>query len=162
MISIRKNVFETNSSSCHSIVVCKSDLRKRIEQYECIYVGEFDYHDDYELYTNILNENSILSREAVINILKKFVNDSNINENYLKDYQIQLKKHDYENMSLFELDHCNDFDLWDILQLYNINYTRTEVIFGGKDSDTSIYSDNEFLDKVTKEPVSVLVAQISC
>jgi len=43
MINIRKNIFETNSSSTHSLVICEDDDYKALENNEAFLAGSFGY-----------------------------------------------------------------------------------------------------------------------
>lgn len=54
MLQIRRNCFETNSSSTHSLVMCEDDDYKALENNEAFLVGSFYYSMDIVKKENLL------------------------------------------------------------------------------------------------------------
>lgn len=156
MISIRESTFETNSSSCHSLTIGKKDTIEKILNKELLYVGNFEYADDYGVYENEINDKAVLSRDAVVNILKKFCSEVNVKEKFESDYAVSMQ----ENCRKLEFNDATslpeivsmckqkDVDLEDILEYYDLYYTSADIMFGNKDSsnDTITISKREFTD----------------
>lgn len=65
MLSLRESTFESNSSSCHSLVIAQKDLLNKLEKGKVIYVGGFEYCDDYGIYTNELKSEFFIEAATV-------------------------------------------------------------------------------------------------
>lgn len=112
MIKIRKSVFETNSSSTHSICISKQpvDINKNDEIY--FDIGGFGWeHEkvnikDY-LYTAIL---CFDDRDKLLEKLKRILDKNNIKYKFkepdLKEYEYDGKKYKYLDNG--GIDHCGE------------------------------------------------------
>lgn len=170
MISIREQVFETNSSSCHCIVFCNTDFMKKLLNKEILYTGTFEYDDDYGTYENHINPNTYIDRDGVIAILMQFCKDTvetnhHLSWDWMMEYQHVLKGINFTSMSLEELLNCPQFDLFDILESCGVHALRTWLMFGelteDEKSDTSVLSTQEFTDSDGK-PVTILHTVVNC
>lgn len=164
MTSIRENVFETNSSSCHSLTICKDSIKEKLKSYEALYTGHFENDTSGELYINEIEASGLLDRNQIIKKLQEF-RDINLQEidwqgDYPEDQQRWLKEHDIENMDLAELVNHSEFDLWYVLQILGIDIIHPDTIFGGEKRNTWIRFEKEMLDPVTNEPVTIYLAEM--
>lgn len=141
---IRQNVFETNSSSTHSICITKSNLKKKdIGTYVHFSIGEFGWEYDtlYDtsskasyLYTAIL----INKKQDLIKDIKKILDDNNI------EYEFEEPKYSGNYLDNGYIDHggeipseffniCKDKD-----RLFKYLFSSESYIVTGNDN-----SDND-------------------
>ena len=157
MISIRSSVFETNSSSCHSITICPSDLKRELQSYQAIYVGPYDFSGcDYEYTLNRLDWSGILYEEDVkakLDLYKSFGEPTNP---YSKKNWQWLQDHDYQSMTLKEICNDSDFSLFDVLGNLDIEYTHESYLFGGVDRN-DVCAENTFVDPTQGENMTISV-----
>jgi hypothetical protein len=117
MIQIRRNVFETNSSSTHSLTICTND--------------EYCKWERGELYFKAYDE-EFITREEVIKLIRE---DKWINKDNEEDIAAMS---DTELLAEYALEvECYSFDVYwdnDYLESYCENYTSPSgdkiVIFG--------------------------------
>lgn len=153
MIQIRKNVFETNSSSVHTICIAKNyDYTNNIPKNITFRVGEYGWGYDClsclserasYLYTAILytalmyDKDTIFNMEHVIDVL------SNIGINCTV-----IEPGEYED---FYIDHCGELHDWldtifnnDTLLLNYLLCDSSHVII---DNDNKYYEDEDYEDE---------------
>lgn len=160
MVSIRENVFETNSSSCHSLVICRDDLKEKLKNREVLYIGQFEYADDYAIYENKLTPDTVLTKEALVGIFKKFV-DGTWESEYLQEYQTWLKNNDFEHMGMQDILNAHEedhIDLSFILESYDIYWTPVELIL--ESEDTHVISEYHCI--MDSEPTTIFHTNIYC
>ena len=171
MISIREQVFETNSSSCHSITICSNELQQKLLNYEALYTGTFEYDDDYGTYVNVLEENEIITMEEIVEKLKQFQERTLAEDTRLFDIQKFLKDHqeiyDMDLKTFVEAvfdDEKNPhfFNYESLLEALEIYTFTADRIFDVKDGDVKDLYSNVYLDRNTKKPVHVHVSTICC
>lgn len=75
MLKLRQNVFETNSSSCHSLTVVDKVLKQKLYKGEVFYYGEIEFDVNGGLFRNVIDEKYIISREDLIKKLNDFLED---------------------------------------------------------------------------------------
>ncbi len=96
---IRRNVFETNSSASHSLVILPKDEYKRWEEGE-LYTLISDYTFLYNKWDNKPQKGKLYTRDEVINMLKtspyfyEYSIEEQIRDNYFVTYE------DWENIEL--------------------------------------------------------------
>ena len=100
MISIRENIFESNSSSCHSLTVCKKSLKDKLMNGEVYYYGDFEYDDCDDSYINILDETKVKTKQECFEMLTTWLNtpspDPNVQymQKEFKEYNVTLENFD--------------------------------------------------------------------
>ena len=98
MKCIRENVFESNSSSCHSLVIAQTDLLKQLQTGEVFYLGEFEYYDDHELYVNELEPELFVEATRLREALTDCIKNTTL-ENLPDEEEEGSEKDVYENVS---------------------------------------------------------------
>ena len=69
---IRRNVFETNSSTCHSLIILPKDEYERWKNSRELYTLAEDYILSYENWGNRPQKGKIYTKDEVINMLKSY------------------------------------------------------------------------------------------
>ena len=152
MITIRKNTFETNSSSTQSIVIPKN-----IECNEMRYIS-FSF-DDFGWMNSCVNQTSYLytaicnyyqgeERNSKLNKLKEILDNHNIEYKFqpieIKTWQNGKFSHTYEQIG--SVDHCDE--LYDFLEaVFNdenllLRYLYSGIVYTGNDGVKSFEEDD--------------------
>ena len=63
MIQVRNNLFETNSSSTHSLVMCSGDEYDLLEKNEAFLVSESEVVKKEDLISEFINKNSYKKKD---------------------------------------------------------------------------------------------------
>lgn len=148
---IRRNLFETNSSSVHSIVITKEPL-SNIPKSLCIVRKEFGwenrtYHDIEDrvsyLYTGILECFKNDEQERYINKLIKFIEKLGV------EVEIDHERDDSYYFGIDHVDELLDF-IKDIFNdedyLFNYLFSPTSYIMTGNDNEDPNPYDDEVPD----------------
>lgn len=105
MISVRESVFETNSSSCHSLTIAKKSFLDKLQNGEIIYKGKYEFSDSDEVFINDLSnvsEEDILTIDQVKELLKEWLKKTPTSD-YEKELQDQFKEVDLDSKPLQEI-----------------------------------------------------------
>lgn len=106
MISVRESVFETNSSSCHSLTIAKKSFLDKLKSGEIFYKGKYDcYSDSDEVFINDLSnvsEKDILTIDQVKELLKTWLTTTP-KSNYEKELQDKFKDVDLDSRPIKEI-----------------------------------------------------------
>ena len=134
MFTIRKNVFETNSSSTHSICISKS---KPVER-NTITLTRKEYgweHSEYDLADYFYTAVCLFDREEeLLKILRAMGITATITNNTSKEYDDYYIDH-YDGLSDLVDEALNDVDL-----LLRILFSEDGVVYTGNDNDSN-YGD---------------------
>ena len=118
MIKIRRNVFETNSSSVHSIVVCNEALKDNHELFVFFRLGEFSWSmsildDSWErasyFYTAACQLRQHDVKDEIINLLEPLGIDCVFDEENPPQYEDYNGFHYLNNGGIDHVDGCQEF-----------------------------------------------------
>lgn len=161
MISTRESVFESNSSSCHSVTICKKSLREKLENYEAFYKGDFEFHDDYDTYFNKLDESEIVSGEDAAKALNEWANQSDL-KSWWKTLVDHLIAHPATAESLKKLCVDGSFDILEALrEALDCDFTDPGTMFGSDDSDSTCV-DEESYDLADGDVLEIRNVSVGC
>lgn len=139
MIKIRRSVFETNSSSTHSICITRSNLELELPEKVIFDVGEFGWQEEkYSdvnekasyLYTAILELYDKKEQQKLINFIVKTLNKNNV------DYTFEPVGDKF-----YYIDHCSELrKLVDLIchsekRLLRYLFSEESFILTGNDND---------------------------
>lgn len=106
MISVRESVFETNSSSCHSLTIAKKSFLDKLKNGEVFYKGKYSLDSDSsEVFINDLSnvsEDDVVTIDQVKDLLKEWLKKTPTS-NYEKELQDQFKEIDLDSKPLQEI-----------------------------------------------------------
>ena len=118
MIKIRRNVFETNSSSVHSIVVCNEALKDNHAPFVFFRLGEFGWSMDFlddswerasYFYTAACALRQHDVRDEIINLLEPLGIDCVFDEENPPQYDEYNRFYYLDNGGIDHVDGCRDF-----------------------------------------------------
>lgn len=165
MISVRESVFETNSSSCHSLTIAKKSFLDKLKNGEVFYKGKYDLDSDSsEVFINDLSnvsENDIVTIDQVKDLLKEWLKKTPTSD-YEKELQDQFKEVDLDSKPLQEIiDDIYGEPVEDFASTYLIDIEPSYRILGNDDYESSaIWSKEIPLPDGDAEVIRLL--SISC
>lgn len=141
MIQIRKNVFETNSSSTHSIAISKKPVV--IGKYISFHIGEFGWENDCVdpadyLYTAILDQSDSID---LLNKLKEILDKHSITYSLEEPLYKKSSYGDYIYLSYGYVDHSYEAREF-IFAVLNDEDLLMRYLFG----DSYVYTGNDNQD----------------
>lgn len=123
MLQIRRNVFETNSSSTHSITMCSKDDYDRWDSGE-VYLNEGWWHKDNE---SEYKDKKFVTRDEAIDIIKCSGGDIEYDNEYYESFDkyIAEEYEIYTSDEYFENEYLESFK-----DSYTTDSGETVVAFG--------------------------------
>ncbi len=116
MLIVRRNTFETNSSSTHSLVMCSGDEYDLLEKKEAFLVGESTVVKKEDLITEWLSKNNYKKREW-----EKFCQEHNLDstdpEVLANNIINGVSSYDYDEDDLDEGQFIACFDVYEVCTL---------------------------------------------
>lgn len=143
MISVRESVFETNSSSCHSLTIAKKSFLDKLQNGEIIYKGKYEFSDSGEVFINDLSnvsEEDILTIDQVKELLKEWLKKTPTSD-YEKELQDQFKEVDLDSKPLQEI-------IDDIYRGSIEGFTSTYLIKGDIEPSYRILGNDDYESSV--------------
>lgn len=123
MLQIRRNVFETNSSSTHSITMCSKDDYDRWDSGE-VYLNEGWWHKDNE---SEYKDKKFVTRDEAIDIIKCSGGDIEYDNEYYESFDKYIAEE-------YEIYTSDEYFENEYLELFKDSYTtdsgETVVAFG--------------------------------
>jgi len=166
MITIRESVFETNSSSCHSVTICKKSFYDKLMNYEAFYTGNFDVCSDDSTFINELNEEQVMDLDEVKAAMKEGATEDLKNPN-LSDYRRKIAQEVLDNLDKLTLDFVREKpDEWykeewaDKIERY-CDFTSPTRLFGTENGDDYCEDSMEY-DLADGDKLLIRVVNISC
>lgn len=167
MRTIRQCVFETNSSSCHSITICGE---AKLEEYKkglvaCIHKFRFDSDEDY--CKTIVPDNAFWTIPEMVSHIKENLDKVEISEGYQEELNY-ISKNLSEDGILNVL--TDPYGETDDVEHYEIIYVM-EKFFDGKSIYYGTYGDqnpfNSLEDKTEsydgiEGPITSVESEINC
>ena len=117
MIKIRRNVFETNSSSTHSLVMCSGDEWKLLEKNEAFLVSESTVVKKEDLITQFLDKNNYRKKQWIEYCQENNLDSNDVEvlaNNIIKGYN---PERDYDEEDFDDDEFLACFDKYDICTL---------------------------------------------
>lgn len=164
MLSAREDIFESNSSSCHSLTLSKKSFADKLKNEEAFYVGPFrSFSDMDETFFNELDETAIVTKEELWQKLVDWARTKRDPSNP-NSYEIALADDILKNETFDEFKHfveVNEKWLPDYIELVLSNYNTYDRMFGGEHCDSYIDEAREY-DLADGDKLIVRLVNISC
>lgn len=132
MKSVRKGVFETNSSSVHTITIAKKSVYDEWVNGGNVFLVDNSFvseNEDKERYDSIVDERNFIIKE---NFSEEFLKEHNVNESNYSEFEDDCE--DYTNM-LYDLSYVGErYKEYDHLWFYCNYYEEYSAIYGEGDN----------------------------
>lgn len=166
MITIRESVFETNSSSCHSVTICKKSFYDKLMNYEAFYIGDFTVCSDDGTFINELNEKQVMNLDEVKTAMEEGATED-LKNPALSDYRRKIAQEVLDNLDKLTLDFVREKpaewyeEEWaDKIEHY-CDFTSPTRLFGTKNGDDYCEDSMEY-DLADGDKLLIRVVNISC
>lgn len=141
MLSIREDVFETNSSSCHSLTIAKKSFLEDLKNKKKFFIGNYDcFSDSDEVFVNDLmnvTEKDYLTFEQVKDKIKEWLKQEP-DSDYEKKDQEKISKLNLDNCTVKDIEDAYGDPIEDLISCYlDEECERPERLVGDDDSDES-------------------------
>ena len=143
MRTVRRNVFETNSSSCHSVTVMAENAWEKFKNFEVVLLGR-PMICEHEECTSIYEDDEIIPMSKVLEELKAWegLADNVKDVDYIKNISLEdfvqiLKDNELDDYgSLYDFFYDNDYELysddcecgWDTDDIRHATICGTKVV----------------------------------
>lgn len=166
MITIRKNVFETNSSSCHSVTICKKSFYDKLMNYELFYTGDYVMSSDDSTYINELDESQVISLDEIKAMMKEGAT-ADLKNSILTDYRRKIAQEVLDKLDKLTPEFVKekpadwyDEDWEDKMDLY-CDFTLPNRLFGSESGDDYCEDSMEY-DLADGNKLLIKVVNIYC
>ena len=163
---IRLGVFETNSSSCHSVTICKKSFYDRLMNYEVFYTGDFTVCSDDGTFINELDEKQVTGLDEIKAAMKEGATEDLKNPN-ASDYRRKVAQEVLDNLDKLTLDFVREKPVewyeedWPYkIELY-CDFTSPSRLFGTENGDDYCEDSMEY-DLADGDKLLIKVVNISC
>ena len=113
MKTIRLNTFETNSSSCHCLVICGQNKLKEFRERKTLALSNVRINSDYDLREITIPDNSFVYIEDAFNKVVEYC-ETNKDESYVKQI-LELENFNLDKFKAIIFDEDDDMDSYDML-----------------------------------------------
>lgn len=161
MISIREDVFETNSSSCHCLTIAKKSFLDGLKKKELFYIGDYSCcSDSDEVFVNDLmdvKEEDYLTFAQVKDRAKEWLKKEPDDE-YEKRDQEAISKLDLDNCTVEEFEKAYDDTIEEFINTYldeECEYPG-RIIGGDDDYESTVLWQKEFPYEDDKQVITLM------
>lgn len=150
MRTVRFGVFETNSSSCHSITVCGKNKVEQLKKHEVVCVHKFHFYDDGEVIKNLVPDEDFIPIKDVYN-------------KYIENKKIDIDFESFKKI-LFDDEKVDgyDFDSYDIRNDLEEYYGKPVFIYS-EDSERNPFEEDLSDNDISIDgPIAVMYSEVYC
>ena len=159
MKTIRLNTFETNSSSCHCLVICGQNKLKEFRERKTLALSNIRIDSDDDLREIIIPDNSFVYIEDAFNKVVEYC-ETNKDEYYVKQI-LELENFNLDKFKAIIFDEDDDMDSYDMSDVLEDAFNVPEVFIPG-----SYKSPLDAHEITTPEgiegPISIISTEVSC
>lgn len=162
MRTIRLNTFETNSSSCHCLVVCGQNKLKEFRERKVIALSDVRVSSDYGDVAEItIPDNHFISIKDAFDKVVKYCEANKDNDKWSVKQVLELENFDLDKFKAIIFDEDDDMDSYDMLDVLEDAFNVPEVFISG-----NYKSPLDTHEIITPEgiggPISIISAEVEC
>ena len=162
MRTIRLNTFETNSSSCHCLVVCGQNKLKEFRERKVIALSDVRVSSDYGDVAEItIPDNHFISIKDTFDKVVKYCEANKDNDKWSVKQVLELENFDFDKFKAIIFDEDDDMDSYDMLDVLEDAFDVPEVFISG------CYKSPLDADEITtpngiEGPISIISTEVEC
>lgn len=160
MKTIRLNTFETNSSSCHCLVICGQNKLKEFRERKVIALSNVRIDSDYDLREITIPDNSFVSIEDAFNKVVEYC-ETNKDEHYVKII-LELENFNLDKFKAIIFDEDDDMDSYDMLDVLEDAFNVPEIFIPGNSYRSPLESSEITTPEGIEGPISIISTGVSC
>lgn len=161
MKTIRLNTFETNSSSCHCLVICGQNKLKEFREHKVIALSDVRVDSDYDVREITIPDNHFISIKDAFDKVVKYCEDNKDGDKRSVKQILKLENFDFDKFKAIIFDEDDDMDSYDMLDVLEDAFNVPEVFISG--SYKSPLDDDEITTPNGIEgPISIISTEVEC
>ena len=161
MKTIRLNTFETNSSSCHCLVICGRNKLKEFRERKVIVLSDVRVDSDYDVREIIIPDNHFVSIEDAFNKVIEYREAKKDSDKWSVKQILKLENFDFDKFKAIIFDEDDDMDSYDMLDILEDAFDVPEVFISG--NYKSPLDDDEITTPNGIEgPISIISTEVEC
>lgn len=165
MLSVRESTFESNSSSCHSLTICRKSFMERLMREEIVYTGPFRAFSDMdETFVNELDETAFITVDEIWTRLKEWANKVLVDEDessyHKEDARLILELNTFQEYKA-KLEEEDSYWQDHIIPVIGDKFEVWERMFGAEHSDNYIEWSKEY-DLADGDKLVIRQVDIAC
>lgn len=161
MKTIRLNTFETNSSSCHCLVICGQNKLKEFRERKTLALSNVRINSDYDLREITIPDNSFVSIEDAFNKVVEYCEANKDNDKWSVKQLLKLKNFDFDKFKAIIFDEDDDMDSYDMLDILEDVFNVSEVFISGS-YKSPLDADEIVSPKGIEGPISIISTEVEC
>ena len=131
MRTIRLNTFETNSSSCHCLVICGQNKLKEFRERKVIALSDVRISSDYDVSEITIPDDHFVSIEDAFNKVIEYLEANKDSDKWSIKRVLGLENFDFDKFKAIIFDEDDDMDSYDMLDVLEDAFDVPEVFISG-------------------------------
>ena len=161
MKTIRLNTFETNSSSCHCLVICGQSKLKEFRERKVIALSDVRVDSNYNVRGITIPDNHFISIEDAFNKVVEYCEANKGSDKWSVKQVLELENFDFDKFKAIIFDEDDDMDSYDMLDVLEDAFDVPEVFVSG------CYKSPLDADEITtpndiEGPISIISTEVEC
>ena len=161
MKTIRLNTFETNSSSCHCLVICGQSKLKEFRERKVIALSDVRVDSNYDAREITIPDDHFVSIEDAFNKVIEYREANKGSDKWSVKQILELENFDFDKFKAIIFDEDDDMDSYDMLDVLEDAFDVPEVFVSG--CYKSPLDDDEITTPNGIEgPISIISTEVEC
>lgn len=161
MKTIRLNTFETNSSSCHCLVICGQNKLKEFREHKVIALSDVRVDSDYDIREITIPDDHFVSIEDAFNKVIEYREANKDSDKWSVKQILELENFDFDKFKAIIFDEDDDMESYDMLDILEDAFNVPEVFISG--SYKSPLDAHEITTpKGIEGPISIISTEVEC
>jgi len=161
MKTIRLNTFETNSSSCHCLVICGRNKLKEFRERKVIALSDVRIDSDYEVREITIPDDRFVSIEDAFDKVIKYCEANKDSDKWSVKQVLELEDFNFDKFKAIIFDEDDDMDSYDMLDTLEDAFNVPEVFIYGN-YKSPLDADEITSPKGIKGPISIISTEVEC
>jgi len=161
MKTIRLNTFETNSSSCHCLVICGQNKLKEFRERKVIALSDVRVDSDYDVREITIPDDHFVSIEDAFNKVIEYREANKDSDKWSVKQILKLENFDFDKFKAIIFDEDDDMESYDMLDVLEDAFNVPEVFISGSyKSPLDAYEITT--PKGIEGPISIISTEVEC
>ena len=161
MKTIRFGTFETNSSSCHCLVICGQNKLKEFRERKVIALSDVRISSDYDVSEITIPDDHFVSIEDAFNKVIEYLEANKDSDKWSIKQVLGLENFDFDKFKAIIFDEDDDIKSYEMLDVLEDAFDVPEVFISG------CYKSPLDDDEITslggiKGPISIISTEVEC
>ena len=161
MKTIRLNTFETNSSSCHCLVICGQSKLKEFRERKVIALSDVRIDSDYDVREITIPDDHFVSIEDAFNKVVKYCEANKDSDKWSVKQIFELENFDFDKFKAIIFDEDDDMDSYDMLDTLEDAFNVPEVFIRGN-YRSPLDAKEITSPKGIEGPISIISTEVEC